>query len=87
MQHEAFIHLASKIKISLERLSKALAIFLLLASTPLWGHAESPNKPLAFITNQGEDSVDVVDLEREQILYKLAVGKDPAGVAISYDQT
>ncbi|MEN9728495.1 MAG: hypothetical protein RL434_2861, partial [Pseudomonadota bacterium] len=37
---------------------------------------------LAFVTNQGTDTVSVMDLQTHQSLIEIPVGKDPAGVAI-----
>ena len=36
--------------------------------------------PFAYITNQGEDSVSVIDLANNQVTNKITVGEDPAGV-------
>lgn len=39
--------------------------------------------PLAFITNQGSDSVSVVDVDAARVLREIRVGKAPAGIAVS----
>ena len=39
--------------------------------------------PLAFITNQGSDSVSVVDVATAKVVKEIAVGKSPAGIAVS----
>ena len=42
------------------------------------------NKPvnLAYITNQGENTVSVIDLNKLTIQKKISVGKSPLGIAI-----
>ncbi len=41
--------------------------------------------PFAFVTNQGADSVSVIDLATFKAVGRIAVGHDPAGVAVSRD--
>src|SRR5690606_32147244 len=42
-------------------------------------------EPYAFITNQKADNVSVIDTATGQVVRTIAVGKDPAGVAVSRD--
>lgn len=47
--------------------------------------AEAPAvpAPLAYVTNQGSDSVSVVDVQRQAVVATIAVGRQPAGIAVS----
>jgi len=40
----------------------------------------------AYITNQGEHTVSVVDLQQHTVLSTVAVGKAPVGVAVDHHQ-
>ena len=54
----------------------------LLLCLALVGGAASA-APLAFITNQGDDTVSVFDLATRSSLAHISVGKEPAGVAVA----
>ena len=53
----------------------------LLATVGLCSTARCVAAPLAFVTNQGPDTVTVLDLATGSTQATVAVGKDPAGVA------
>ena len=42
-------------------------------------------QPFAFITNQGSDSVSVIDTETNHVIETIAVGHRPAGVVVSHN--
>ncbi|MEZ0287961.1 MAG: YncE family protein, partial [Methylophilus sp.] len=41
---------------------------------------------IAYITNQGSDSVSVLDIENKKVTHTIEVGKAPVGVAIASKQ-
>jgi len=45
------------------------------------GLAMSPSEPLLFVTNQGSDTVSIVDTEREVVVGEVGVGHVPQGIA------
>lgn len=42
--------------------------------------------PIAYITNQGSNTVSVVDIKNRKITHEIPVGNGPVGVAISLKQ-
>jgi YVTN family beta-propeller protein len=58
---------------------KAALAAVLLGSTLTAAHAET----LAYITEQGVDSVAVVDIDAWRIVEQVKVGRKPAGVAVA----
>jgi YVTN family beta-propeller protein len=65
--------LCAMLRLTVRRLVAGLAALPLLAAAG----------PLAFITNQGSDSVSVVDVATARVVKEIAVGKAPAGIAVS----
>ncbi|MEW8382797.1 MAG: hypothetical protein AB2704_13170, partial [Candidatus Thiodiazotropha taylori] len=41
--------------------------------------------PLAFITNQGDDTLSVINLKSLKLTTTIKVGSKPAGIAVSKD--
>jgi len=54
-------------------ISLALCLLLCACST----------SPIAYITNQGSDTVSIVNIKEKKIIQEIPVGKGPVGVAIS----
>ena len=61
-----------------------LIVALLLISGLFLFISIGKNEPvnLAYITNQGENTVSVIDLNKLKIQKKIDVGKSPLGIAI-----
>ncbi len=57
----------------------ALACLALLAASP------PARAALAYVTNQGDDSVSVVDTATGAVVQTVGVGAKPAGVAVASD--
>ena len=55
----------------------SLVLLLFVAAAPAAG------APLAYITEQGADSVEVVDVENWKVIETINVGRKPAGVAVA----
>ena len=43
--------------------------------------------PIAYITNQGSNTVSVVDIKKKKIRQEISVGNGPVGIAISLKQS
>ena len=61
-------------------LSRLVTSLVLAAGAPALSAA-----PFAYVTNQGDDTVSVVDLANEQVAATVPVGGEPAGIAVSQD--
>ena len=53
----------------------SLALYLLLCACS--------STPIAYITNQGSDTVSIVNLKEKKVIQEISVGKGPVGIAIS----
>ena len=40
-------------------------------------------EPIAYITNQGSNTVSVVDIKKKKVKQEISVGKGPVGIAIA----
>ena len=60
---------------------KIYYLLLILFTWSLHSHAGN----LAYITNQGSDTVSVLDIEQKKVTHTIAVGKAPVGVADRFD--
>ena len=54
-------------------------VFFLLFCWAHWVYAQ----PYAYITNQGDNSVSVIDTNTNTVIQTIAVGHRPAGVVVS----
>ncbi|MBT5752430.1 MAG: hypothetical protein HOI33_06940, partial [Rhodospirillaceae bacterium] len=61
------------------RLSIFLTALFLVIAPPAWA------APRAYITNQGDNSVSVIDTLTDKVITTIAVGDKPAGVAVNHD--
>src|ERR1035437_840298 len=78
-------------RIVFHKMKKVAGVVLLLVSTVFWtccgaghpGTAEQVLHELAFISNEGSNTVTVVDLRTFQVRRTVPVGKNPTGVTAS----
>ena len=63
---------------------KYAQFFLLFIATLSW--AATGNAATAFVTNQGEHTVSVIDTTSNQAIKTIKVGQAPVGVAVSGDR-
>ena len=59
---------------------RLLILFLLALSACAPAHQRGN---IAYITNQGDNSVSVIDIKATKVIQNIAVGKGPVGVAVS----
>ena len=60
-------------------------LLLLLLTNLIFGQNNlfaNSNRPLAFVTNQGDDSVSVINLSDFKLIDTISVGKSPAGIVV-----
>ena len=43
--------------------------------------------PIAYITNQGSNTVSIVDIKKKKVKQEISVGKGPVGIAIALKQS
>ena len=49
--------------------------------------AACSSMPIAYITNQGSDTISVVNIKKKKVIQEIPVGKGPVGIAISLKQS
>ena len=58
-------------------------LFLMMMNLSCNGATKLANHQFAYITNQGDNTVSVIDTTKNKVIQSIAVGKAPVGVAVS----
>ena len=67
----------------MKNISYILLLMLSLLNSACNAVTNQPKQPLAYITNQGDNTVSVIDTASNQVIKTIKVGKAPVGVAVS----